>query len=173
MGPLIPFNESARLEALRQYQILDTPPEDRFDAIVQEAAMRFKAPIALFTLIDENRVWFKARIGVNIEETDRASSFCAHTVAIDAPLVVEDTSKHERFADNPLVVGYPRIAFYAGVPVRSLSRAPLGAFCIIDEAARTFPWPDFVVLNDFASRIEAQLEARHAESRGFVNRINH
>lgn len=163
MQPLVPNNEQERLRVLAQYNILDTPPEDRFDAIVLRAASQFKAPIALFTLIDEDRQWSKSRIGLDLQETDRTSSFCAHAIAIDAPLVVEDASKNDIFASNPLVVGHPRIAFYAGVPVRALSREPLGALCIIDNSPRSFSWQDFHLLIELAGQIEVQLEARKAE----------
>lgn len=161
---LMPYKERERLQVLRQYEILDSPTENRFDAIVRQAATQFNAPIALFTLIDEDRQWFKSRIGLDIQQTDRASSFCAHAIAIDAPLVVEDTSKNERFASNPLVIGHPRIAFYAGVPVRARSGEPLGALCIIDTHARSLAWEDLLSLKELASQVEVQLEAREVEA---------
>lgn len=164
MKPLLPFNENERLRILGQYNILDTPPEDRFDEIVRCAARQFKTPIALFTLIDANRQWCKSRIGSDNRETDRAISFCAHVVAINGPLVIEDTSTNEEFANNPLVVGHPRIAFYAGVPVRALTGEPLGALCISDTSPRRFPWQDFLLLKEMAAQIEVQLEARQAEA---------
>jgi GAF domain-containing protein len=162
--PPVPYNEKERLRVLGQYNILDTPPEDRFDAIVLRAASQFNVPIALFSLIDESRQWCKSQIGLDIRETDRAISFCAHVIAIDAPLVVEDTSTNDEFANNPLVVGHPRISFYAGVPVRALTGEPLGALCIIDTSARRFPWKDFLLLGELAGQIEVQLEARQAEA---------
>lgn len=163
MTLLIPYDEQNRLQVLRQYHVLDTPPEDRFDRIVSRAATQLDAPIALFTLVDEDRQWFKSRIGLDIQETDRASSFCAHAIAIDAPLVVEDTSKDELFVCNPLVVGHPRIAAYAGVPVRALGGEPLGALCVIDTSPRSFAWQDLLLLTDLAEEVEGQLEARKAE----------
>lgn len=164
MEVLIPYKEQERLQVLRQYKILDTPPENRFDAIVRQAATQFNAPIALFTLIDEDRQWFKSRIGLDVQQTDRAISFCAHAIAIDAPLVVEDASKNERFASNPLVVGHPLISFYAGVPVRARSGEPLGVLCIIDTSARSFAWEDLLSLKELASQVEVQLEAREVEA---------
>jgi GAF domain-containing protein len=160
----MPYKEQDRLRVLRHYDILDTPPEERFDSIVRHAATQFNAPIALFTLIDEDRQWFKSRIGLDVQQTNRASSFCAHAIAIDSPLVVEDTSKNERFASNPLVLGHPRIAFYAGVPVRACSGEPLGALCIIDTSARSLAWEDLLSLKELASQVEVQLEAREVEA---------
>ena len=170
---LLPFDEPARLRALREYEILDTPPEDRFDTIVSRVAEQLNTPIALFTLIDEDRQWFKSRIGIELQETDRASSFCAHAVAIDAPLVVEDASRNSLFASNPLVVGHPRISFYAGVPVRTLGGEALGALCVIDTAPRLFAWRDLLLLEEFARQIEVQLEARQAEQGRSPNRPGH
>ena len=160
---LLPHNEEGRLQVLHHYKILDTPPEDRFDSIVFQAATLFDTPIALFTLIDEDRQWFKSRIGLDIQQTDRASSFCAHAIAVDAPLVVEDTSKNNVFANNPLVVGPPGISFYAGAPVRAVGGEPLGALCVIDTSPRSFSWEDFLLLKDLAGQIEVQLEARQVE----------
>lgn len=173
MKLLVPHNEKERLRVLRQHNILDTPPEYQFDAIVFRAASQFKVPIALFTLIDENRGWFKSRIGLDIQETNRANSFCAHVIATDAPLVVEDTSTNEEFATNPLVVGHPRISFYAGVPVRALTGETLGALCLIDTSARHFPWKDFLLLGYLAGQIEVQLEARQAEEYRSSKRTMH
>ena len=169
----LPYNEQGRLQVLRQYEILDTPPEDRFDTIVSRAARQFDAPIALFTLIDEDRQWFKSRIGLDLHETDRASSFCAHAIAIDTPLVVEDASKNDLFASNPLVVGHPGISFYAGVPVRALGGEPLGALCVIDTSPRSFAWEDLRLLEELAGQIEVQLEARQAERGRSSNRPSH
>lgn len=163
MKPLIPYHEERRLQVLRAYEILDTLPEVRFDTIVADAAARFNVPIALFTLIDEHRQWFKSRVGLDVRETDRAISFCSYAVAIDMPLVLENTSTYRRFANSPLVVGHPHIAFYAGAPVRSSSGEALGTLCIIDQTARRFPWSDLLRLKQFAGEIELQLEARQVE----------
>ena len=173
MKPFVPYNEEKRLRVLMRYCILDTPPEDRFDVIVRETANYFKAPIALFTLVDENRQWFKSRVGLDIEQTDRAISFCAHAIAIDAPLVVEDASKNHLFASNPLVIGHPKIAFYAGFPVRAVSGEALGALCIIDRSPRLFSMQDCNHLEDFARQIEVQLEARQSDERYWSNRTDH
>ena len=128
--------------------------------IVRAAASKCDAPIALFTLIDESRQWFKARVGLDLEETDRAASFCAHAVASDAPLVIEDATKDSRFENNARVIGAPFIRFYAGVPVRSRDGSPLGTLCIIDSTPRSLPWADFQLLQDLASRVEEEIERR-------------
>jgi GAF domain-containing protein len=163
MEPQKAYQEEKRLQVLHQYHILDTLPEPCFDTIVLQASRHCRVPIALFTLIDESRQWFKANVGLDIEETDRAVSFCAHAVASDAPLVVEDTLKDYRFAANPLVVGHPKIRFYAGVPVRAASNEPLGTLCVIDHFPRSFPWKDFLLLQELAKQIEAQLEIRRGK----------
>lgn len=160
MEPLVPSNEPRRLQALRQYRILDTAPEPCFDKIVRQAAARFKTPIAIFSLIDEKRQWFKARVGLGITETDRAISFCAHAVAINAPLVVEDTLKNRIFADSYLVVCPPKVRFYAGVPVHARSGEPIGALCVIDRSPRSFPWSHYLLLKKMAGQVEEQLEFR-------------
>lgn len=173
MKRLVPHNEKERLQVLRQHNILDTPPESRFDAIVFRAANQFKVPIALFTLIDENRAWFKSRIGLDIQETDREIAFCGHVIAVNAPLVVEDVSANDVFADNPLVVGHPGISFYAGVPVRAPTGETLGALCIVDTTARCFPWSDFLLLGKLGSQIEIQLAARQAAAYRYSDQTMH
>lgn len=162
----LPTNEPQRLEALRRYRIVDTQPETRFDDIVRETADRFGVPMALFSLVDEDRQWFKSRHGFSLAETERAGAFCSHTVAIDAPLVVENARNHLLFADNRLVKGPPHIVFYAGVPVRAESGEPLGALCILDTAARSFEIGDLRDLISLARRIESALETRLAELTG-------
>ncbi len=173
MKTLLPYNEENRLRVLRRYAILDTEPEEQFDRIVLQAAARFDTPIALFTLIDEDRQWFKSRIGLDIRETDRASSFCAHAIPIDAPLVVEDAAQNPVFACNPLVVGYPGIAFYAGVPVRAITGEALGALCVIDTTPRSFAWQDLLLLQEYSAQIEERLEVRRAELRSSPGRASH
>ena len=156
----LPYNEIDRLRILHGYHILDTPPEEQFDLIVREAALKCEAPIALFTLVDDKRQWFKSRVGLDIQETDRAVSFCAHAVSNNAPFVIEDTTKDVRFADNELVVGAPFIRFYAGIPVHAKDGSPLGALCIIDSTPRSLPWDHFQLLQKLASQVEVQLELR-------------
>lgn len=110
----IPANEAERIQALRELLILDTPPEERFDRIVEFAAEEFGVPIALISLVDDDRQWFKARFGLAVCETDRRSSFCGHAIHVSEVMVVSDATQDSRFADNPMVLGPPHIRFYAG-----------------------------------------------------------
>ncbi|HWH32870.1 MAG TPA: ATP-binding protein [Egibacteraceae bacterium] len=129
-------DESRRLEALRALGVLDTPPEERFDRIARAAADTLGTPIALITLVDDQRQWFKARVGLPLSETPRSQSFCAR--AIDSPdlLVVHDAREDPRFADNPLVTGEPHIVFYAGAPVSAPSGERVGTVCVIGHEPR-------------------------------------
>lgn len=156
----IPFRDAERVSILKQYEILDTNPEDRFDRIVEEAAELCDVPIAMFTLVDESRQWFKSRVGIDLSETPRAVSLCAYVVANDAPLVIEDTLKLDVVATNPLVTGFPNIRFYAGFPVRAHSGDTLGALCVIDREPRKFTWKHFRLLQELAGKIQWQLEIR-------------
>lgn len=156
----LPPDEESRLASLDQYQILDTPPEPCFDRIVSLAAAICETPIALFTLIDERRQWFKASVGVNLRETDRAVSICAHTVAGDSLLVVEDATKDPRFFDNPLVSHGPQFKFYAGVPVHASNSQPLGTLCVIDHVSKTLSEKEKYLLEGLAREIESQLQIR-------------
>lgn len=133
----IPTDEDDRLQALRQLLILDTPPEERFDRIVSFAAQEFEVPIALITLIDAERQWFKAGIGLDVCETSRDVSFCGHAIMSNDTMVVSDATKDLRFNDNPLVLGQPRIRFYAGAPLTLPSGQNVGTICLIDSTPRT------------------------------------
>lgn len=134
--PSIPSNETERLRALADYEILDTDPETQFDALTKLAAIVLGVPIALVSLVDANRQWFKSRFGLGATETTRDVSFCGYAVALDAPLIVPDAFCDERFADNPLVTGAPHVRFYAGVPLRSDDGFVLGTLCAIDQEPR-------------------------------------
>jgi GAF domain-containing protein len=132
----LPPNEQERLTLLREYAVLDTPPEQAFDDVVQLATLICGAPIALVTLVDETRQWFKARIGLEVSSTPRESAFCAHAILDEAPLIVTDACADTRFADNPLVTGSPHIRFYAGAPLITPRGGRLGTLCVIDQAPR-------------------------------------
>lgn len=160
---LSPGYERERLWVLQQYGILDTPAEERFDSIVREAAQRFDMPIALVTLIDENRMWFKARIGLKVPEAERRGSFCSHIISTNAPLVLEDTLKNSAFSGSPFIVNYPYIRFYAGTPIRSNNGYPIGTLCLIDQEPRSFPWESFHELQQMGTLVEQRLEDRQAE----------
>ncbi|MBC7453095.1 MAG: PAS domain S-box protein [Massilia sp.] len=136
--------------------MLDTLPEDRFDRITRLAAHFFDVPIALVSLVDERRQWFKSRYGLSVGETPRSDSFCAHAVEERGLLVVEDAQLDPRFVANPLVVGGPLIRFYAGQPVFSHDGFALGTLCIIDTVPRKFSDADLTCLRDFALLIEEE-----------------
>ncbi len=159
-APSLPPDEARRLEALRGLDVLDTPPEAEFDAVVRLAASLLGVPIALVTLVDAGRQWFKARIGLEVESTERSISFCGHVVADGAPLIVPDAAADPRFEDNPLVTGAPHIRFYAGVPLRMPSGAVLGTLCVIDRAPRTLTAAQQESLSLLAQQATALLRMR-------------
>lgn len=129
-------NEAARLAALRDYEIVDTPREAAFDRIAELAADLFDVPIAAITLIDSDRQWFKSVVGLDIEETPREVAFCDYTIQSDEVMVVPDAERDERFARNPLVLDDPSIRFYAGAPLTLKSGHRAGALCVIDRRPR-------------------------------------
>jgi len=131
-----PWTEAERLAVLRAYEVIDSPPDRSFDGLVEIAARVCDAQIALVSLVEAERQWFKARIGTEITETSRDVSFCARAVDADDDLVVLDASQDERFADNPLVTGPPHIRFYAGILLRSRDGLPMGSLCVIDDRPR-------------------------------------
>ncbi|RAK51426.1 GAF domain-containing sensor histidine kinase [Phenylobacterium deserti] len=129
-------DEDQRLAVLREYQILDTPPEAAFDRITALAAELFDAPIAAVSLVDEDRQWFKSVVGLDTRQTPREQAFCAHTIVNDDVFVVTDAEMDERFRHNPLVTDAPKIRFYAGAPLRLRSGQRLGSLCVIDRSPR-------------------------------------
>jgi phosphoribosyl 1,2-cyclic phosphodiesterase/CheY-like chemotaxis protein len=143
----LPRDEPRRLAALRRLAILDTPPDPRFDRITRIAAAAFDVPIALLSLVDRDRQWFKSCVGLGTRQTPRDAAFCAHAVERRADLVVPDTLQDDRFADNPLVVDEPRIRFYAGAPL-VLDGHCLGTLCILDRRPRTFTDADLRLLHE-------------------------
>ena len=128
--------EIERLAALDQLQVLDTASEPLFDSLTELAARAFDAPIALISLVDASRQWFKACIGLDADQTAREISFCRHTILDDAVFVVLDAHQDARFAKNPLVTGAPFIRFYAGAPLITPQGHRLGSLCVIDTAPR-------------------------------------
>lgn len=163
------LDEPSRLHALRRLGILDTPAEERFDRITRTAARVFEVPIALVSLLDENRLWFKSCIGLPVRSTDRSGSFCAHAVAARQTLVVEDAQLDPRFSDNPLVTDEPRIRFYAGHPIASADGNLLGTLSISSPEPRRFPEHESMALADLAAW--AEVELNHSElSRALVAR---
>lgn len=158
--PEVPANESDRQAALDQLRILDTPPEARFDRLTRMAARLLGAPIALISLIDRDRQWFKSIVGLDVSETPRCISFCGHAILTDRPLLVEDACADERFRDNPLVTGAPNIRFYAGTPLHSSDGHALGTLCVIDRVPRKLNEEDLQCLRDIADCIEEQISAQ-------------
>ena len=158
--PQIPLNESDRQAALERYDILDTLPEQEYDDLTQLAASICGTPIALISLVDRDRQWFKSRVGLETLETPRDISFCGHVVANDEMLQVNDALEDERFADNPLVVNDPRIRFYVGVPLRTSDNFILGSLCVIDSKARELTSVQIQQLESLSRLVISQLELR-------------
>ncbi|MDH4261438.1 MAG: sensor domain-containing diguanylate cyclase [Spirochaetia bacterium] len=157
--PDIPKDEKTRLHTLVSLNILDTPQEERFDRITRMAKHLFKVPIALVSLIDENRQWFKSCIGLSVLETPRDISFCGHAILGNSVFMIPDATKDERFSDNPLVLNDPFIRFYAGCPLSAPNGSKLGTLCLIDREARHLSEEDIVALQDLASMVEQELAA--------------
>lgn len=157
----VPANEQARLQALADYAILDTVAEQAYDDIAHLAASICGMPVALISLVDETRQWFKSRVGLALKQTRREYSFCTHTIAEpDGLLIVEDASKDQRFADNPLVLGAPAIRFYAGAPLLTKNGEAIGAVCVIDYQPRSLDQHACEALRCLARQVMGQLELR-------------
>ncbi len=157
--------EGARIAALRAYQILDTTPERVFDDLTRQAARACGAPIALISLVDTERQWFKAKVGLAVEETSREVSFCAHAIRYEGVMVVPDTAADPRFAANPLVVGEPAIRFYAGAPLVNPEGHALGTLCVIDVVPRALNAEQREALEALGRLVVSQLELRKALGR--------
>lgn len=171
--PHIAKDEPARLGALRNLAVLDTPREERFDRITRLAQTIFNVPIALVSLVDENRQWFKSCQGLDATETPRGISFCGHAILVHDVFVIEDSALDARFADNPLVTGGPLIRFYAGAPLRLTSGHAAGTLCVISPKPRAFSAHDRQVLMELAAIVVRELEdiytaARERELREFI-----
>jgi formate hydrogenlyase transcriptional activator len=156
------INELDRLEALRRYEILDTPPELDFDDLAGLAARVCATPIALITLLDEGRQWFKARVGLEVAETPRDIAFCDKAIQQTGLFVVPDALADARFATNPLVTGEPRIRFYAGAPLVTPEGHALGTLCVLDRVPRQLPPEHRKALSALSRQVVAQLELRRA-----------
>lgn len=162
--PETPHDEQARLKTLNSLNILNTPPEERFDRLTRLARRLFGVPIALVSLVDENRQWFKSCFGLSVSETPRDISFCGHAIIEDEVFVIPDTLLDNRFADNPLVINEPHIRFYAGCPLRGPNGHKLGTLCIIDREPRGFERDDIEALIDLAAMVEQEMSAVHLAS---------
>jgi len=156
----LPENEEERLNALSEYRILGTSPEQSYDDITQIASTVCSTPIALLSLVDTNRQWFKSKVGVDIQETPRDWSFCAHAIHSSEPLIVSDATMDTRFSDNPLVCGEPQIRLYAGFPLENSASLRVGTLCVIDRKPRCLTDRECDVMKALARQVVAFLELR-------------
>ncbi|MDX1519832.1 MAG: sensor domain-containing diguanylate cyclase [Gammaproteobacteria bacterium] len=170
--PDIPEDEACRLSTLQSLSILDTPPEERFDRVTRMARKLFGVPIALVSLVDENRQWFKSCQGLNASETPRDISFCGHAILEDKPLIINDAKKDQRFADNPLVTGEPKIRFYAGYPLKMANGTRLGTLCIIDRRPGKLGQDELEAFEDLAHMVQAELVALQLATVDELTRIS-
>jgi GAF domain-containing protein len=153
-------DEPARLAALQRYRILDTSPEEAFDDLVHTAALVCRTPIALLSLVDATRQWFKARLGLQPTELAREDAFCAHAIRGTGVMLVPDAHGDERFARNPLVLQTPHIRFYAGAPLVTEDGLSLGTICVIDRVPRTIGPEEVRALRGLARQAMIQMELR-------------
>jgi len=160
MKPVKPKNEVQRIKILWQYDVLDTQPEQVFEDFTNLAALICEAPISLISLVDEERQWFKAKVGVSVTETSRDISMCAHAILQKDLFIVPDATKDARFKNNPLVVSDPKIRFYAGAPLISPEGLALGTLCVIDKVPRELSETQKQALRLLAKIVMAQLNFR-------------
>lgn len=179
LKPRLAQDEMHRLQVLNALKLLDSGPDERFDRLTRMARRLFDVPIALVTLVDFNRQWFKSCQGLSVSETPRDVSFCGHAILGDDVFVIPDATADVRFFDNPLVAGRPDIRFYAGCPLRVSRSVKVGTLCIIDTRPRTLSAEDIAALKDLAAMVEDELAAFQAATtdvltgvwnrRGFLN----
>lgn len=148
------------MTAVRRYDLLDTPPDGAFDRITALAARIFQVPIALVSVVDYDRIWFKSRHGLSVEQIDRDAGLCASAILHDAPWVVNDARTDPRALANPLVAGEMGLQFYAGVPLTSRDGHNLGTLCVIDYEPRQFSAEEVANLEDLAAMVMSELELR-------------
>ncbi len=171
----IPENDFARLDALHSLNLLDTPPEERFDRIIRLVKLIFQVPMAFLSLVDRDRQWFKAACGMPARETPRAVSFCGYTILSDQPFVIPDTLEDERFRDNPQVTRPPFIRFYAGYPLLGPGGQRVGSLCLADTRPRTLRKSELQVLAELARVVEREMGLYEAVQlqRALIDSQNH
>ena len=158
-----PANEMQRLATLHSLDLLDTAPEAEFDELTALAAQICNVPVALVSLVDENRQWFKSKIGLDVDETSREMAFCAHSILKpDEIMEIPDARQDKRFADNPLVTEDPKIRFYAGAPLTASNGHTLGTLCVLDYSPRTLSKSQKTALEILRLLIMRQIELRHS-----------
>lgn len=153
----IPPNEEERLNKIKELNILDTEPEERFDSITKRAVEEFEVPISTITIIDKDREWYKSCQGLDVKDAPRSISFCAHAMLSKEVFIIEDTLKDDRFKDNPMVINKPHIRFYAGVALHDKNGIVVGVFCIKDTKPRQLSTARIARLMEFASQAETEL----------------
>jgi GAF domain-containing protein len=156
----LPQDEKKRLKVLWQYEVLDTVPEELFDDLTELAARICEAPIALISLVDEKRQWFKSRVGLTVQETSRDISFCTYAIKQADLFIVPDAIRDKRFAHSPLVTSDPKIRFYAGAPLITADGFALGTLCVIDMVPRELRLEQQQALRILARHVVSQLELR-------------
>ncbi|HSH98577.1 MAG: PAS domain S-box protein, partial [Methylophilaceae bacterium] len=158
--PDIPSNETARLEALSRMDILDSAPEADFDLLTQMASELLQLPIALVTIVDSHRQWFKSRVGIEATETPRDVSFCGHAILETCPMIIEDAQLDDRFSDNPSVLEAPHVRFYAGFPLSSIEGHNIGTLCVVDSRPRQLSASEQLQLSRLAKLAQIALQRR-------------
>lgn len=167
IAPATPINETTRLKALEDYRILDTLPEQDFDDITRIAAHVCNTPISLLSLLDPHRQWFKSHFGLQVQETPRQFSFCGHAIlSPQEPFIVENAKLDHRFFDNPLIIGDPYIAFYAGIPLVTHDGYALGTLNVIDTQPRRLSHEQLTVLKALSRQVMKLFELRLLTHRG-------
>ena len=167
---LISKKETERLNALRRYEILDTPPDGAFDRITSIAARLFKVPIAIVSLVDSDRIWFKSHHGLDVQQIDRAPGLCASAILSDEIYAITDAAKDLRSLTNPLVVGEMGLRFYAAAPLRTYDGHNLGTLCVIDQKTRSISSEEMSILRDLAAVVIDEIELRLAAQK--VGQLN-
>jgi GAF domain-containing protein len=157
-----PENEQQRLEAVRRYDVLDTPADGAFDRITRLASTILDMPISIVSLVDHDRIWFKSKQGVDVEEIGRDPGLCASAILSDEPWIVNDARDDPRALANPLVAGEFGLRFYAGAPLRTADGYSLGTLCVIDKEPRELTEVQVGLLNDLAALVVDELELRLA-----------